>query len=61
MTIQATVRDSAMLDEVRDTILSTVEQIGASGVSDLVRTDLVHAPINITATPYVSEHLGWSD
>ncbi|HEY7957023.1 MAG TPA: hypothetical protein VII38_17075 [Polyangia bacterium] len=33
---------------------------GADGVSDLVRTDLVGPPVNITNTPYVSEHLGWS-
>lgn len=34
---------------------------GADGVTDLVRTDLVGPPVNLTNTPYVSEHLGWSD
>jgi hypothetical protein len=34
---------------------------GADGVSDLVRTNLVDAPVNITRTEHVSEHLGWSD
>jgi hypothetical protein len=34
---------------------------GADGITDLVRTDLVGAPVNLTRTPYVSEHLGWSD
>ena len=29
-------------------------------LDDLVRTDLVGPPVNITNTPYVSEHLGWS-
>ncbi len=33
MSIQATVRDVALLDEVRDTIFATVEQIGAQGVT----------------------------
>ncbi len=34
---------------------------GADGVTDLVRTNLVDAPVNLTRTPTVSEHLGWSD
>ncbi|MDB4967260.1 MAG: hypothetical protein JWN44_2949 [Myxococcales bacterium] len=34
---------------------------GASGVSDLVRTNLVDPPVNVTNTPHVAEHLGWSD
>lgn len=34
---------------------------GADGVTDLVRTNLVDAPVNVTRTPYTSEHLGWSD
>ncbi len=34
---------------------------GADGVTDLVRTDLVDPPVNLTRTPTVSEHLGWSD
>jgi len=33
---------------------------GADGVTDLVRTDLVGPPVNLTRTPTVSEHLGWS-
>jgi len=37
------------------------EEGGAKGVSDLVYTDFVHQPINVTSTPYISEHLGWSD
>ena len=34
---------------------------GADGVTDLSRTDLVAPPVNLTNTPYVAEHLGWSD
>jgi hypothetical protein len=34
---------------------------GADEISDLVRTNLVDPPVNLTRTPYVSEHLGWSD
>jgi zinc protease len=34
MTIQASVRDVALLDEVRDTILGAIEQIGSTGVTD---------------------------
>ena len=34
---------------------------GADGVTDLVRTNLVDPPVNLTRTPTVSEHLGWSD
>ena len=33
---------------------------GADGVTDLVRTDLLGAPVNLTKTATVSEHLGWS-
>jgi hypothetical protein len=33
---------------------------GADGVTDLVRTDLVGAPVNLTKTATVAEHLGWS-
>jgi hypothetical protein len=33
-----------------------------TGVSDLYYSDFVGAPsVNLTNTPYVSEHLGWSD
>ena len=34
MTMQATVRDPQVLDNVRDTMLDAVEQIGATGVTD---------------------------
>lgn len=34
---------------------------GANGVSDLVRSNLIDPPVNLTATSDVSEHLGWSD
>jgi hypothetical protein len=34
---------------------------GADGVSDLIRSDLVNPPVNLTRTKLVSEHLGWSD
>ena len=34
---------------------------GADGVTDLVRTDLVDPPVNLTRTPTIAEHLGWSD
>ena len=34
---------------------------GADGVSDLVMTDLTDPPVNVTNTPFVSEHIGWSD
>lgn len=34
---------------------------GADGITDLVRTDLRSPPVNLTNTPHVSEHLGWSD
>jgi hypothetical protein len=37
------------------------EEGGANGVSDLIATDLAGAPVNVTNTPYVSEHLAWSD
>jgi hypothetical protein len=33
---------------------------GASDVPDLVATDLVSPPVNVTNTPFVGEHLGWS-
>lgn len=34
---------------------------GADGVTDLVRTNLVDPPVNLTRTPTISEHLAWSD
>ena len=34
---------------------------GADGVTDLVVTDLLHPPRNVTNSPYVAEHLTWSD
>ena len=34
---------------------------GADGVTDLVRTNLVDPPLNLTRSPTVAEHLGWSD
>jgi len=34
---------------------------GADGITDLVRTNLVDPPVNVTRTPTVAEHLGWSD
>jgi hypothetical protein len=34
---------------------------GANHVSDLIVTDLDGPPVNLTNTPYVSEHIGWSD
>jgi len=34
---------------------------GATGVTDLVVTDLLHPPKNVTNSPYVAEHLTWSD
>jgi hypothetical protein len=34
---------------------------GASGISDLSRSNLVDAPVNLTRTTHVAEHLGWSD
>jgi hypothetical protein len=37
------------------------EEGGASGVTDLIVTDLAHPPFNLTNTPFISEHLGWSD
>lgn len=37
------------------------EEGGADGVTDLVRTNLVDPPVNLTRTPTVAEHLGWSD
>lgn len=36
------------------------ESAGASGVTDLIVTDLEGKPSNLTNTPYISEHLGWS-
>ncbi len=47
------------LEVVGDQIV--YETGGADGVSDLVMSDLTHAPVNITNTPFVSEHIGWSD
>jgi len=38
-----------------------MESGGMDGVSDLVATDLKSPPYNITRTPYISEHLTWSD
>jgi len=41
---------------------SVVYEIGgADGITDLVRTNLMDRPVNLTKTPTVSEHLGWSD
>jgi hypothetical protein len=37
------------------------ESAGSSQFSDLVAWNLKDAPVNVTNTPYVSEHLGWSD
>jgi hypothetical protein len=34
---------------------------GADGVSDLLQTDLTAPPTNLTNTPFISEHLAWSD
>jgi hypothetical protein len=34
---------------------------GADGVTDLVRTNLVDPPVNLTRSATVAEHLGWSD
>jgi hypothetical protein len=34
---------------------------GATGVSDLVYTDFDKPAVNVTNTPYVSEHIAWSD
>jgi hypothetical protein len=33
---------------------------GASGVTDILMTDLDSMPVNITNTQFISEHLGWS-
>ena len=41
---------------------SVVYEIGgADGITDLVRTNLVDRPVNLTRTATISEHLGWSD
>jgi hypothetical protein len=37
------------------------ESGGANEVSDLIVTDLAHPPVNLTNTPYTSEHITWSD
>ena len=37
------------------------EAAGGGEFTDLVYTDLMHAPVNVTNTPYLSEHIGWSD
>jgi hypothetical protein len=37
------------------------EEGGANEVSDLIMTDLAHPPVNLTNTPYISEHIVWSD
>ena len=37
------------------------EEGGADGITDLVRSDLVGPPVNLTQTPTIAEHLGWSD
>ncbi len=34
---------------------------GSDGVTDLVVTDLLNPPRNVTSSPYVAEHLTWSD
>jgi len=33
---------------------------GSTDVPDLITTDLVNPPVNVTNTPLVGEHLGWS-
>ncbi len=38
-----------------------MEAAGMDGVSDLVATDFKNKTFNITRTPYISEHLTWSD
>lgn len=47
------------LEVVADRIV--YETGGADGVADLVMTDLVHPPVNLTNTTFISEHLAWSD
>jgi len=37
------------------------ETAGMKRFSDIVATNLVDPPVNVTNTPYISEHLGWSD
>jgi hypothetical protein len=37
------------------------ETAGDGRYSDIVATNFVEPPVNVTSTPYVSEHLGWSD
>ncbi len=37
------------------------ETVGPHGFTDVMASNLVDPPVNVTATPYVSEHLGWSD
>ncbi len=37
------------------------ESAGMNHVSDLVASNLRDPPVNFTNTPYISEHLGWSD
>lgn len=38
-----------------------MESGGMDDVSDIVATDFYNPPFNITRTPFVSEHLTWSD
>jgi hypothetical protein len=47
------------LETIGDQVIYEIAD--AYGVSDLVRTDLVHPPVNLTQTQFVSEHLAWSD
>ena len=37
------------------------EAAGSDYVSDILYTDLNGPPVNLTNTPFISEHLGWSD
>lgn len=37
------------------------ESAGMKSFSDIVATNLVDPPVNVTNTPYISEHIGWSD
>jgi hypothetical protein len=37
------------------------EAAGGNHFSDIVANNLRDPPVNVTSTPYVSEHLGWSD
>jgi hypothetical protein len=37
------------------------EAVGDGRYSDIVATNFVDPPVNVTSTPYISEHIGWSD